>query len=279
MISSRLSFTTLALTVILVLSACKIEIGGPPPDATAAATSTPTGPTEPPSSTPPPTPTIIPSSTNTGTNTPTEGPTPTATLRPLAENDPRRGLNLTRPDYIDDFERRFTWGEPITGSIHTWVDGRHQAVDPGRDGFVTWSTADVYAGNFYVEISVEVEICSGKDAYGIAVRVGGENMNTAFVLEFSCDGHYRLRRFFAGAIEVVVDWTPTDDILMGSNQTNRMGLYAQGTTLAIVANEELQEVVEYSGVYEGNFGIFPNAAETVDLTVYFDEFWLWYIDP
>jgi hypothetical protein len=104
-------------------------------------------------------------------------------------------------------------------------------------------------------------------------------MNTAFVLEFSCDGHYRLRRFFAGAIEVVVDWTPTDDILTGSNQTNRMGLYAQGTTLAIVANEELQEVVEYSGVYEGTFGIFPNAADTVDLTVYFDEFWLWYLDP
>ena len=63
-----------------------------------------------PTRTPPPTATTIPSPTQilpptpTPSYTPTPGPSPTATAPPLPPGDPRNGLNLSLPDYIDTFD-------------------------------------------------------------------------------------------------------------------------------------------------------------------------------
>jgi hypothetical protein len=266
----------------LILTACNRPAGEPPPNkvATMVAATLAAAPTMPPTTTPPPsaTPIITPSLTPTETATPDL--TPSATLPELASDDPRRGLNLATPDYRDDFSVRFTWGEPsFGGATNLWEEGRLRTTDHLTDLYITWSTNDLEAGNLYVEVNAEIGDCSEHDSYGIAVRVGGEQFNNGYTLEFSCDGAFRMRRFAEGAVNTIREWTVAEAIRPGPNTTNTMGFLANGHELHAVANGVLLGQVEDTHYSFGTFGLFANAVDTPGLTAYFDNFNLWYLTP
>ena len=232
--------------------------------------------TAPPSATPITTPTVV------STFTPTPGLTITPTPPPLSPDDPRYGLNLAAPHYWDDFSSNLTWvGPNFDGAMNVWDDGRLRATDFLADKFLWWSTTipDVDAGNLYAEVTAEVGECSGKDAIGLAVRVDPDNRNSGYTLEFSCDGSYRIRKLVAGTIQTLLEWTSSDLILSGPDTTNVLGFLAQGTTLTVFANGEILNSVEANAFFKGNFGLFSDASSTPGLTIYFDDFKLWYINP
>jgi len=235
-----------------------------------------------PSSTAPPSATNITTPTAISTLTPTPGLTITPTPPPLSPDDPRYGLNLAAPHYWDDFSSNLTWvGPNFDGAMNVWEDGRLRATDFLADKFLWWSTTipDVDAGDLYVEVTAEVGECSGKDAIGLAVRVDPDHRNSGYTLEFSCDGSYRIRKLVAGTIQTLLEWTSSDSILSGSDTTNVLGFLARGTTLTVFANGEVLSSIEASAFFKGNFGLFTDAASTPGLTVYFDDFKLWYINP
>jgi hypothetical protein len=270
------------LALGLTLAACTRPAGEPPPDtiATLVAATLTAAPTLPPTNTPPPsaTPILTPSSTPTETSTP--GPSPSPTPPELPPDDPRYGLNLATPHYQDNFSSQFTWfGPSFEGALNIWEDGRLQATDYLTDQSIWWSTTvrDIDAGNLYVEITSEIGECSGKDGFGIAVRVNGDIRNSGYTLEFSCDGAYRIRKFTTGSVEILVDWTASDAIQSGTGSINRMGFLAKADQLIAFANGELIGQVEDYSFFAGTFGLFASAAETPGLTVFFDDFALWYV--
>jgi hypothetical protein len=236
-----------------------------PPSATASATTLP------------PTPSTVP--------TETPGPTPTVTVPPLPTDDPRYplSLNLAVPDYGDGFAQRFTWGELADpGAVNTWEDGHLKASDLLADGFVWWSGTlpDAAAGDHYVEISSQISDCSGKDAAGLASRVGGVNLNSGYTLEVACDGTYRMRKFSEGAVAVLRDWTASEAIVKGPNADNRLGLLARGDQITPFANGVvLGSPVQDASFAYGIFGVYAMARETPGLVVVFDDFALWYVTP
>lgn len=235
-----------------------------------------------PSVTAPPSATNITTPTALITLTPTPELTITPTPPPLSPDDPRYGLNLAAPHYWDDFSSNLTWvGPNFDGAMNVWEDGRLRATDFLADKFLWWSTTipDVDAGELYVEVTAEVGECSGKDAVGLAVRVEPENRDSGYTLELSCDGSYRIRKLLAGTVQNLLEWTPSDSILSGSEATNVLGFLARGTTLTVFANGEVLGSIEDNGFFKGNFGLFTDAASTPGLTVYFDDFKLWYINP
>ncbi len=235
-----------------------------------------------PSVTAPPSATNITTPTALITLTPTPELTITPTPPPLSPDDPRYGLNLAAPHYWDDFSSNLTWvGPNFDGAMNVWEDGRLRATDFLADKFLWWSTTipDVDAGELYVEVTAEVGKCSGKDAIGLAVRVEPENRDSGYTLELSCDGSYRIRKLLAGTVQNLLEWTPSDSILSGSEATNVLGFLARGTTLTVFANGEVLGSIEDNGFFKGNFGLFTDAASTPGLTVYFDDFKLWYINP
>ena len=273
------SFT---LVVGLTLTACNRRAGEPPPDLVStmvaatltAAPTLPASPTSPPS----PTPIITPSPTPTDTATP--GPIPSATLPELDPGDPRIGLDLTAPDIIDDFSIRYKWGEPSSeGATNVWEDGRLRTTDHLTDYYITWSTTLADVGNFYFEVTAEIGDCSGRDGYGVAARVGGAQLNNGYTVEFSCDGAYRIRKFVEGSVQVLLNWTPSEAILTGPNIENRVGFLADGSMLYAIANGEVLGQIEDVDFYSGTFGLFTSAMNTPGLTTYFDDFYLWYIQP
>jgi hypothetical protein len=290
----RASALLLALATILASSACTRSVTGETPPnllmtgvaATLTAaiplpSSTPAGGDLPPSATPPPSATTVPPEPATLTPTATEGPGPTATPPSLPAGDPRTGLDLSQADYTDDFSVRFQWYEFSDPSAENlWEDGRLRSTDLLADSYVWWSTSDQTAANLYAEISAQVGECSARDAYGFAIRVGGENYDRGYALEFSCGGSFRIRKFVSGAAPVtLLDWTQTPAIHAGPNALNRMGFLADGNHLYAIANGEVVGDVEDADYVSGTFGLYASSVETPGVTVLYDDFALWIVTP
>jgi len=277
-------FLFLIIVLGFTLAACTRPAKEPPLDRTAtmqaatltAETALPDSRTPPPSASPIITPSAVPSETPP----PSEGPS--ATAPELAPDDPRYGLNLASPDYHDNFTSQTTWSGPnFAGAVNMWDDGRHSATDNFADEYIWWSTTkdELDTGNLYAEITVEMGDCSGKDGYGFAVRVSGEMRNSGYTLEFTCDGSYRIRKLIVGSVVTLIDWTSSEQIQLGPNNVNRMGFLADGNQLYVFANGEVLDQFEDGDLVSGNFGLYANAANTPGLTVYFDDFSLWYLEP
>jgi hypothetical protein len=247
-------------------------------------------PTLPPSRTPPPPPTAQPSpspsalhtSPPTVSSSATPGPTATASPPPLPTDDPRFGLNLSVPDYSDEFQVRYGWFEyndPGSATI-TWERGRLVTTDHRADGFLWWSTSGQTGADVYAEIAAAVGDCQGKDAYGIALRIGGAGYDRGYTLEISCDGHYRMRKFISGSSpETMVDWTAHTGIEQGPDVSNQIGFFAEGPTLIGFANGEALEPISDADFVFGNFALFSEAADSDTMTATFSQFVLWYLEP
>jgi hypothetical protein len=280
--------------ILLILSAAvpgctRSAAGQPPPDVarTAVAGTLAAASAQPPTArfpslTPPPSATPILTPTATATATATPGASPTATLPPLPAGDPRTGLNLALPDYRDEFGNDLTWvGPSFEGATNEVEAGRLHTVDHRADAYIWWSTTspEIDSANLFAEVTAVVEACAGRDAYGMAVRVSGYGFNSGYALEFSCDGHYRFRKFLGGTVSVISDWAPSPAIRPGPNSTNRMGFLANGPNLYAVANGQVIGQAQDFDLTAGNFGLFASAEATADLSVSFDDFSLWTIEP
>jgi len=271
---------TLILCVALALAGCTRPAPITPPPEVAQQTLSPRAAdltfTPPPSATPirtPPTP---------APTQPLQEATPSPTPPPLATDDPRFGLNLTAPDYQDPFASDLTWvGPNFEGAANIWEDGHLRATDYLADTFIWWSTTipDIEAGNIYVEVTAQPQSCSGKDSYGLAIRVDPVERNSGYILEFACDGSFRIRKLFAGSIRTLLDWQSSESIWPGGGETNTMGLLARGPRLVAFANGEMLAEIEDTSFTSGNYGLFANAANTPGFTVLFDDFRLWYLSP
>jgi len=284
----------LAVSVLVTFAAaCNRQASAPPASVLqtgVAATLTAAPPlpatrTSPPSATPSLTASPVPTATPSPVPSGTAGATPTITVPPLPPDDPRNGLalNLAVPDYGDGFAQRFTWGELADpGAVNAWEDGRLKTSDLLTDGYIWWSGTlpDAGAGNFFAEVTAEIQDCAGKDSAGFASRIGGVNLNSGYTLEVSCDGNYRMRKFSEGAVTILRDWSAAEAIVPGPNASNRLGLLAQGDRITPFANGvALGPAVQDAAYAYGTFGVFAMARETPGTAVYFDDFALWHIGP
>jgi hypothetical protein len=222
---------------------------------------------------------VTPSATLAPTDTP--GPEISATAPVLATDDARYGLNLAAPDYLDPFSSTLTWvGPNFEGASNIIRDDELVATDYLADGYLWWSTTkpDIDAGNIYIEITAEFDECAGLDAAGLAVRVGPPNqLNSGYMLEMSCDGHYRIRRLFSGSIRTLLDWEQAEEINTSSNAINVMGFQAQANQLTAFANGTQLAQVEDTAFIRGNYGLYADASQTPGFTVRFSDFKLWYL--
>jgi hypothetical protein len=236
--------------------------------------------TPPPAATANPSPTQILPPTSTPSHTPTPGPSPTETAPPLPPGDPREGLNLSLPDYIDTFDISTTWGGPNNeAAANRIIDGYLEAIDYLTDAYIWWSTTVPIGSNIYTEVTAELLSCSGKDSSGLGLRIQGEPYDSGYTIEVSCDGHYRLRKFSSGVVATLIDWTFSNEITQGANSSNIIGFVARGNGLHISINRIIVGATEDFSFTTGTFALFANALETPGLTVQFDNFNLWYFQP
>lgn len=229
-----------------------------PPTATLAPSMTPL----PPTATP-----VLPSSTPVATQA--AGPQgPAAGLgEPVWRNpfDSGKGFGLNDP--YEDENTRF---EVRNGRIE--MTGRK------ANGWHGWRLTSPKITNFYLEAVATTGTCAGDDTYGLVFRAPDFDSGRGYYFGVSCDGRYMLGEWEHDGVADVIGLTQNSAIISGSNQTNRLGVRAQGSKIGLYANGTLLQELEDSTFGDaGNFGVWVAAFDTAGFTVSVDEIAYWNI--
>jgi len=219
--------------------------------------------------------------------TPTITKTPSDTEEPSATppaGDPRTTLgNPTISDPMDNPDKS-TWPvgkDKFTNNGfedgHMWLTGL--SFKPG------WVISANHVDDAYIEETVKTEGCSGSDNYGIIFRVPVlRTADRGYLFAISCEGKYSIwawdgRVGTNGTRTVLIDWKTSKAIHSGSNQTNRVGVWAQDTKLTLYVNGVKLDETKSSTFSQGYVGLFINPDVTTKFTVDVNEMKIWNTAP
>lgn len=215
--------------------------------------------------------------TATATEEPTatpEAPAETVTATGLP-SDPRAALG--DPDFLDNFENGDNWSLYEDEHVLFRVADealRMAAFNPESwDGFMlSWPQIN----NFYLEMTATTNDCSGLDRYGLVARSvrTGEGY-AGYLFGISCDGQFSLRIWDGEAFTRLIDWTASEHIQAGSDQSNRIGIMMEGENISLYANGNLLAETTDETYEEGRIGVFVGSVNTEDFTVLVQEVAYW----
>jgi hypothetical protein len=215
------------------------------------------------------------------TKTPAPSPKPTkpkatATIQPSPKTpstDPK--LSLGDPTFQDKFSNDKNWA--LTADNHNDMYVKNgvlvmKAFNPDQwDGWaLTWPKTT----NFYIEMTATTQDCSGLDRYGL-ILCSKQDASVGYLFGFSCDGRYSFRKWDGVKYTKYVDWTKNSAILKGSDETNRLGVKADGDHFTLYANGVKLTDFHENSYSSGYFGVFVAAAETANFTADVDEIDYW----
>ena len=190
-------------------------------------------------------------------------------------------IDLGTPDWLDSFDanlNRWYLGEDNEFQFQI----RNGALDmtafsPGGD---QWRVAELPAlDDFYMEARFTTgATCSSKDSYGMIVRTPDSPSNiidTGYIFGFACDGNYRYYRMDGGNYFGLQNWTSTTALKAGPEQTNTIGVLAEGDLFTIYINGTSIAEFNDASYSSGLFGLMIRSSETDDLVVSVEEMAYW----
>jgi hypothetical protein len=98
------------------------------------------------------------------------------------------------------------------------------------------------------------------------------------VYEASCDGRYRLYKWDGETYAAIVEWKATSVLKAGSDTTNILGIWMQGKTIRLYANNILLAEFEDDMFDEGRFGLVIGASKTEGFITYVDQVAYWILE-
>jgi hypothetical protein len=222
--------------------------------------------------------TSIPSLTETPTPTITPSLTVTPSLTPevtLADTDPKSGLG--DPAWRDTLTDSDNWPLYEDGHVRFEIEDDELTMTAfNADYWNGWMLTWPVITDFYLEANATSGECAGLDAYGILARVSRTDQgHKGYLFGFSCDGHFSLRTWDGESYTMLTEWTSSTHIISGANQTNRIGIWAEGDRLKLYANGNLLAEVTDSVYEKGMFGVFVGAVETAGFQVTVEEIAYW----
>lgn len=221
---------------------------------------------------------------------PTAEVTEEATAETTEEEDDVKSLSTDPGEYLGDAD----WSDDmsVAGNWPTTTNDFNLAAFDNETLMITalsesfgWRIASTDAfADAYIEASIKVEDCSGKDDYGIIFRVPeNSGYNRGYLYGITCDGYYVLRSWDGmtgekGVLTTLKKYSESSLINAGKLETNRLGIMAVGNRLILFVNGVEIDEISDDTFSDGNFGIYINRNETENLTIYVDDVKYW-IDP
>lgn len=188
-------------------------------------------------------------------------------------------LNLGVADWTDTFNSGANWFLVDNDQVRFTVsDGslRMRAKVPGAAE--QWGLSNQPAmDDYYLEgVFRTGSSCSGTDRYGLLVR--SPNPNAGYVFNVACDGRFRVYEWDGTNYNQLQGWTSTAAIQAGPNQTNRVGVWAEGDDLKLYINDILVAEFDISIHDSGRFGLLVGSTNTTNFDVFVDEISYWRLD-
>lgn len=211
-------------------------------------------------------------------STPQETPTSTTTQTPPAD-DPK--IILGDPDWEDDLSSGKNWslseGDVEVGkSTFSASGGKLTAVN--NFGYNWWLTYFNFE-DAYLEAVFEVETCADDDQYGLVIRSQDYEDGIGYYYTITCGGKYDLVRETSSGSISLVGLTTSPAINSGSNQTNTLGIWADGSVIRLYINNQfLKEINDSNLQVDGHFGLFLYSTQTPNFTLHMDEIAYWLLD-
>lgn len=208
--------------------------------------------------------------TLTPTFTETPGITPTITF---PATDPV--LSLGAPDFVDDMSNGNNW--PTGANEYTAI--------AFENGFLKLTSLKDLAGwrlswqtltNFFLEVTLKSNQCSGSDQYGVMFRSPDlQTGSKGYLFGITCDGKYNLRKWDGKTMTNLINWTAHESILKGAESVNRLGIMVIDKKIGLYMNGTLLQEISDDAYLSGGFGIFVSSKETKNLTVWVDQVRYW----
>lgn len=268
--------------ILLIMTGCNLPVSPdslPTPTADLVATQVAELLTQEPTNTQPPPPaTETPAQAATATPPPTQTPEPTPIPSATPTTNPGDpALSFGEPTWQDNLDtaRNFYLFESDNTKVED-EGGSLGLTGVNANGWLGWSlTYAQFSENFYLEYTMQTRTCSGSDIYGMLFRASKENAGYFFGV--TCDGRYDLyaRDFNKDIDTELISLRSSAAIRTGSDQTNRLGVLAQGSKLSLYINGTLVDEINDSTYASGYFGAFVAANQTAGFRVDLDQVRLW----
>lgn len=209
------------------------------------------------------------------TEAPTEALTASPTSAPtVASSSDDPAVRLGEPTKRETFDR-------VTG---TWIyeDDWYNANISGGQLFIyskgtpywnSWYTVQPEIKNFYLEATLTMANCDGKDRIGLAFRLTD---NEFYFVGLTCDGTIGMSRYTAENSVVNVLAYQTSDKLNPTSQVNRIGVLANGSDFQIFVNGNLiGQAKDDTLAGAGSYGFVSMSTGTVNMKTSVDELTYW----
>jgi hypothetical protein len=216
---------------------------------------------------------------------PSETPIPTATIdwfpdtptptRAITQATPNPLQGLTPPAYTsvyieDDFTDPEQWelGSSLAGNS-AFGEGSLTLALNGTKGDLTSLSTHVLPAEFYLEITVDSALCTGKDTFGLIFWQGSEG--GSYRLLFTCDGQMRVERRTENGSAILQDWTAARRFQPNAPARNRIGIWAQAGTVYFFVNDTYQTSIEVRKGLQGGLAVLARADEGKAATFNFSQ--------
>lgn len=220
------------------------------------------------------TPPLVPTGTAESTSTPQMQPTFTSTPADFA-------ASLGTPTYSNSLANGTAFGIDASGyddgnTRIVMSDGAMLMTSIPTSGWRGWRLTDRKMSNFYLEGTFIPQTCAGKDQYGLVFRAPDYATGEGYFFGVTCDGSYSLFMSDGNKYQPIINWAVSDKINKGSNQTNRLGVLAEGDSISLYINgQKVQEITDSTYDTATKVGAFISALSTPGFTVKLDQFNMW----
>ena len=185
-------------------------------------------------------------------------------------------LDLGSPMISDPMDSAARWYLLDEPDVRFEMSGGYLVMHGLTPGMIDWWDMSSYPAldDGFIEATFVVgPACQGRDRYGLIVRA--PDTSQGVILEFACNGDYRIYIWDGSHYTALKPWTHGTAILSGPNQTNRMGVWMEGNTIKLYANRILLAEVSEGAYTSGTFGLVIASAKTPDFTVSVDKVEVW----
>lgn len=199
-------------------------------------------------------------------------PTPTNTPRPTHEvtATPDLRSDIGETLFTDNFSNPTVWTLTSSnrGNAALGINELTIAISEPKGYFYSIREQPIL-DDFYAEITVQPNLCSGTDEYGMLFRYQSDGNFYRFSL--SCDGQVRLDRLVDGQAASPQPWMPSPIIPRGAPSESRLGIWVNGKVLRFFINDQYLFGVEDRFLKNGSLGVFARSAGDNAVTVLFSD--------